>query len=92
MTILFFCIYLFYFNLQNPTLFLKDLLPDDGECDWPADELLGDNPWLLVGSHLGEAAAGSYCQYLAQILSLPVHLHDLPVFTVCGNTACSLYR
>lgn len=80
------------FILLKPTLLLKDLLPDDGECDWPTDEFLGDNPWVLVGSHLGEAAAGSYCQDLAQILSLPVHLHDLPVSTVCGHTTCSLHR
>lgn len=80
------------FDLKKPTLLLKDLLLDDGECDWTADELLGNNPWLLVGSHLGEAAASSYCQNLAQILSLPIHLHDIPVSTVCGHTACSLYR
>ena len=67
------------------------MFPDDGECDRPADELLGDNPWLLVGSHLGEAPACGYGQDLAQILSLSVHLHDLPVSAVCGNTACSLY-
>lgn len=78
--------------LLKPTLLLKDLLPDDGKCDWPADELLGDNPWLLVGSHLGEAAAGSHCQDLAQILPFPVHLHDITVSTVCWNTTCSLYR
>lgn len=71
---------------------LKDLLPDDGECDWPADELLGDNPWLLVGSHLGEAASRSYCQDVAQILSLLVCLHDLPVSVVCGYTTCTLHR
>ncbi len=81
-----------FFFLINPTLFLKDLLPDDGECDWSADELLGDNPWLLVGSHLGEAATGSHCWDLAQILSLPVYLYDLPVSIVCGHTTCSLYR
>lgn len=39
----------------------KDLLYDDGECDWTADELPGDNPWLLVSSHFGEAAPGGYC-------------------------------
>lgn len=72
--------------------FKTDLLPDDGECDWPADELPGYNPWLLVGSHLGEAAAGSHCQDLAQILSLSVHLHDVPVSSMCGHTASSLHR
>lgn len=79
----------FFFFLLPP---FKDLLSDDCECDWPADELPGDNPWLLVGSHRGEAPAGSYCQDLAKILSLPVHLHDLPVYTVCGHATCSLYR
>lgn len=68
------------------------MLHDDGECDWPADELLGDNPWLLVGSHLGEAAAGSNCQDLAEILPFLVCLHDLPVSAVCWHAACSLHR
>lgn len=77
---------------QNLSSLLEDLLPVDSECDWPADELLGDHPRLLVGSHLGEAAAGSDCQNLAQILSLLVHLHDLPVFTVFGDSTCSLHR
>lgn len=78
--------------LLNPTILLKDLLPDDGECDWPADEFLGNNPRLLASSHIVEAATCSYCQDLAQILSVPVHLHDLSVSTVCGHTPCSLHR
>ena len=79
-------------NLPKLPGFSTDLLPDDSECDRPEDELPGDHPWLLVGSHLGEAAAGSHGQDLAQILSLSVHLHDLPVPSVCGHTACSLHR
>lgn len=71
---------------------IKDLLPHDGERDWPADELHGDNPRLLVGGHLGEETASSYRQDLAQVLSLPVHLHDLSVPAVCGHAACPLYR
>lgn len=74
-------------------LFLTtDLFPDDSECDWPANELLGDSPWLLVGGHLGETETCSHCQSLAQILSFPVHLHDLSVPVVCGYTSCPLYR
>lgn len=72
--------------------FLKDLLPDDGECDWSADELFGHNPRLLDGGPVGEAAASSYRQDLAKILHLPVHLHDLPVPAVCGHPSCSLPR
>ena len=72
--------------------FIKDMLPDDGERDWPENELFSYNPWLLDGCHLGQAAASSYFQDLAQILSLSVNLHDLPVSAVCGHTACSLSR
>lgn len=69
-----------------------DMLPDDSECDWSADELCGDNPWLLDGSSVGEEAESSDRQDLAQILSLPVRFHDLSVPAVCGNSACSLHR
>lgn len=74
----------------NPSL--TDLSPDDGECDWPEDELPHDNPWLLVGGHLVQAAASSYCQALAQLLCVPVCLHGLPVSAVFRHTARSLHR
>lgn len=81
-----------FFVLLKLSLLNKDLLPDDGERDWPADEFPGDNPRLLVGRHFGEAAAGSNCQDLAQILSLSFHLHDLPVPAVCWYPTCYLHR
>lgn len=69
-----------------------DLLPDDGECDWPEDELPDDNPRLLAGGHLVQAPAGGYCQALAQLLRLPVRLYDLPVPVVFRRPARSLHR
>lgn len=81
-------------QMRNPNTnsLSADLFPDDGECDWPEDELLNDNPWLLAGGHLVEAPAGSYCQGLAQLLCLPVCLHDLPVSAVFRHTARSVHR
>lgn len=67
------------------------MLPDDGECDRTENELSGPYPRLLDGCHLGEAAPSSHRQDLAQILSVPVHLHDLPVPALCGHSACSLH-
>lgn len=81
-------------QMRNPNTdsLSTDLLPDDGECDWPEDELLNDNPWLLAGGHLVKAPAGSYSQGLAQLLCLPVCLYDLPVPVVFRHTARSVHR
>lgn len=73
-------------------LLKPDLLPDDGQRDRPADEFPGHHPRLLVGGHPGAAAPGSDGPDLAQILPLPVRLHDLPVPAVRGHTAGSLHR
>ena len=80
---------LFLFHIY---MSLSDLLPDDGECDWAANELPCDYPRLLAGCDHGATAAGSNSSDLAQVLPLSVHLHDLPVCSVRGHPACTLHR
>lgn len=77
---------------EEPARLCTDLLPDDGECDWPADELPDDNPRLLAGGHPVEAAASSDRQAVAQLLRLPDCLHGLPVPAVLGHTTRPVHR
>ncbi len=69
-----------------------DLLPDDCECYWPAYELPGYYPRLLVGGHHGAAAQSSHCQDLVKVLPVSGCLHDIPVCSLCGHPSCPLYR
>lgn len=87
-----FSCFLFCCFLTRLFLLKSDLLPDDGERDWPTDEFPGDYPRLLVGRYPGEAATGSDGPDLAQILPLPVRLHDLPVPAVRWHSTSSLHR
>lgn len=69
-----------------------DLLPDDSERDWPAHELPGHRPWLLVGRHVGAKAQGGHRRDLAQVLPVSGDFHHLPVHPVRGHPPCSLHR
>lgn len=69
-----------------------DLFPHDCECHWPAYELPGYYPWLLVGGHPGAATQSSHCQDLVKVLPVSSCLHDIPVRSVCGHPSRALYR